>query len=170
MISIDNDIGKTLAKMHIFSYIHPNVITFIGMICNILLYYCSLNAFNAHIIAMLLLLRWFTDVMDGNVAREYNKTSKLGGFLDTVTDTSFSMILVYLVALKFYGVITYAVVWSALCGIYIICYMAYCGSIFDHANIKTKDTILKYCVTLFVENTLIAYAGIVVLNYVYGIL
>ena len=129
-------------------------------------YDCKLNS---PIIAILLLLRWFTDVMDGNVAREYNKTSKLGGLLDTITDTSFSMILVYLVALKFYGA-TYATVLGILCGIYIICYMSYYGSIFDHANIKTNDTILKYCVALFVENTLIAYIGIIILNYMYGIL
>lgn len=169
MITIDNNIGKIVAKLHIFSYIHPNIITFVGMICNILLYYGSVNACGTHIIALLLLLRWFTDVMDGNVAREYNKTSKLGGLLDTLTDTSFSMILVHLVALKFYGV-TCATVLGILCGMYIICYMLYCGSIFDHANIKTNDTILKYCIALFVENTLIAYIGIVILNYMYGIL
>ena len=170
MITIDNDIGKIIAKMHVFYYVHPNIITFFGMVCNICLYYGSLNGWNSHIIALLLISRWFTDVMDGNVAREYNKTSKLGGLLDTITDTSFSMILIYLVTFKFFANIIYARIASISCGLYIISFMVYRNSIFDHANIKTGDTWLEYFTALCVENTLFMYTGVIILNYIYEIL
>jgi phosphatidylglycerophosphate synthase len=170
MITIDNDIGKIVAKMHIFKYMHPNAITLIGMICNIILYYGSLFKLNTHMIAILLLLRWFTDVMDGNVAREYNKTSKFGGFLDTITDTSFSMVMVYLITLKWSNNIIYAIMSGISLGICMISYMMYHNSLCDHTNIKVRDTIWDYCMALCVENTIIVYIALVIANYIYGII
>ena len=83
---IDDDIANIQCLLSLFKYIHPNTITISGIISNFyilkFLIYKKINTLN-----MLLTFRYFTDIMDGAVARKYNKVSKIGGYLDTINDT-----------------------------------------------------------------------------------
>tara|TARA_B100000524_G_C23467959_1_gene305001 strand:- start:223 stop:612 length:390 start_codon:yes stop_codon:yes gene_type:complete len=54
------------------------------------------NVFLANIY---LVIRFFTDILDGAVARKYNKTSKLGGYLDTTNDLILFTMYTYIISL-----------------------------------------------------------------------
>ena len=47
------------------------------------------------IIVLMIFLRYLADIIDGKVARKYKKTSKLGGYLDTISDVMFSGAITY---------------------------------------------------------------------------
>lgn len=82
---IDDEIANNDFLLVLFKDIHPNVISIIGIICNlVLINFLHQNEFyNANLI---LIIRYFCDILDGAIARKYNKTSKLGGYLDTIND------------------------------------------------------------------------------------
>ena len=93
MIKIDDYFVKKILKNdnnNLFSYIHPNTITFIGIACNLyilyLLQFIGTEKFDYFLIGFLLFVRYFCDSLDGAVARKYKKTSKLGNFLDSFSD------------------------------------------------------------------------------------
>ena len=68
-------------------FIHPNMITLLCFLVTFpilhnILYNSSLSTFT-----MLLIIRLILDNLDGSVARNCNKYSQLGAFLDTLSDT-----------------------------------------------------------------------------------
>ena len=94
-IKTDDFITKTiLDNTSLFENIHPNIVTISGG----LLTFPIVNAikqkeFNKMII--LFFLRWLADCLDGGIARKYNKSTKLGERLDTVSDTIFTLTCAY---------------------------------------------------------------------------
>ena len=77
--------------------IHPNTITIINIINSVFLYY-NLKCFkNNNLIICQIILHLLLDCLDGEVARQCNKQSKLGGYLDSFGDIYFiSIILLYI--------------------------------------------------------------------------
>ena len=94
-LTLDDDISKWfLTKTDIFKNIHPNMITGFGIILNYYLYKELQKPFmDKQILITILFLRWAADCLDGNVARKYNKTSKLGNQLDTLSDLILGLII-----------------------------------------------------------------------------
>ena len=96
-LAIDNDIIKILINNDIFKDVHPNIITFIGIICNLLIipyvYHLDKEKINFIILGILFAIRWVADGIDGAIARKYNKKSKLGNKLDTLSDWMFQFIM-----------------------------------------------------------------------------
>jgi phosphatidylglycerophosphate synthase len=85
-------------KTDIFKNVHPNIITATSLILNVLILLQLLrwrNGINFGLFAALLATRCATDIFDGAVARKYKKSSKLGGYLDTIGDFTFFVILFY---------------------------------------------------------------------------
>lgn len=71
--------GLALAK------IHPNVLTFVGLLINI--YAAVLLAQGRFLIAGLVIIgAGIFDMVDGRVARETNQVTRFGGFFDSVLD------------------------------------------------------------------------------------
>ena len=67
------------------SKIHPNVLTFIGLLINALAAY--LFAIGNFIFAgLVVLFAGLFDMVDGRVARETNQVTRFGGFFDSVLD------------------------------------------------------------------------------------
>ena len=95
-MEIDNYIANNEFLLSFFKEIHPNIISITGIITNfIILYYIKMgNVFLANIY---LVIRFFTDILDGAVARKYNKTSKLGGYLDTTNDLILFTMYTYII-------------------------------------------------------------------------
>ena len=88
-----------VSKLKFLKNIHPNIITFFGIFLNVLIYY-SLDLKLLLPLLFLLFLRYLTDCLDGAVARMYKKVSKLGGYLDTISDH----MLIFIVSFFFFGV------------------------------------------------------------------
>jgi len=124
MIKLDDIIPDTLVNdTDIFKHIHPNVITALGLICN---YFILLQIENIktskidpYLFGTLLLIRCASDCIDGAVARKYKKTSKMGNFLDTISDMLFMFIIFYTIMISFnlenWTIIFYLIGLYALC-------------------------------------------------------
>lgn len=143
----------------IFAYIHPNVITIFGLIINFVIYYGLVNqTISSLTLFILLMLRWLADTWDGAVARHYDKQSKLGGFLDTISDFIF-----------FTSMFNYAVMQSGISYyfLYTIAFMAvywyviyYYDSLTDHSGLKNyEDSWMSFgnVMPFLVNNSVIPY-------------
>ncbi len=113
---VDDKIADILVnRTHIFANIHPNLITLVSLVCNVALYFIlmprlsGIGHFNVGAFTGVVILRCLTDILDGAVARKYNKASKLGGLLDTLGDVMLIMLFAYYVCRRFN--MTYALCW-----------------------------------------------------------
>ena len=76
-----------LDTFKIFKFIHPNCITILGIVFNLLIHMClSMKQINYFVLYLFINIRVLTDILDGAIARRYNKKSVLGHILDTFTD------------------------------------------------------------------------------------
>src|ERR1043166_3916865 len=67
------------------SRIHPNVLTFLGLVINIIAAYLfAAGSFRAA--GLVVILAGLFDMVDGRVARETNRVTRFGGFFDSVID------------------------------------------------------------------------------------
>jgi len=102
MIELDTKINKRIKYLvPLFSNIHPNIITIIGIFMNGMAFYAYFNLNNKKWTAIFLVLRILCDNLDGIVARTYNKVSKLGGLLDGIADCLLVSTLLYGLFKKF---------------------------------------------------------------------
>lgn len=105
-----------LARVVAKSGINPNALTVFGLVCSA----AAMGAFamkEPGYALLMLLLTSFFDVIDGAVARETNRVSRLGGFLDSVSDrySDFFILLgVMLYLEKYYVLILVVIVGSFL--------------------------------------------------------
>jgi phosphatidylglycerophosphate synthase len=91
-------IERTVGIFYILGFT-PNMITTISLILGI----CSINnfineAYNSS--ALLYLLSYYFDCMDGYMARQYNMITVFGDYYDHIKDISVTSILLYLVYMK----------------------------------------------------------------------
>ena len=80
--------------------ITPNAVTLINMFNSVIIYWCIWNG-KYLAVALLIQLLYFFDVIDGQLARYKNMTSKFGKFLDNFADTVFYITFYVLLGLKF---------------------------------------------------------------------
>jgi CDP-diacylglycerol--glycerol-3-phosphate 3-phosphatidyltransferase len=74
-----------IVRMLALSRIHPNVLTFIGLLINVwAAYLFGIGSFKAA--GGVILGAGLFDMVDGRVARETNRVTKFGGFWDSVLD------------------------------------------------------------------------------------
>lgn len=154
--SIDDNIAKiVLDNTNIFENVHPNVITLIGMVCNlILLYLASINAINAVNLFILIFVYVMCDILDGAIARKYKKTSKLGNYLDTLSDFLFYTFVVYFLV-KIFDLPQYIVLIAMI--LMIIFYIKYdVFNTHDHIKVYNGDGIQN--TVAIVTNNLIVMA------------
>lgn len=81
--------------------INPNIITLLTLILSILtgtLYITGYIGCGG----LLLLFTGFLDMVDGSIARYHNKTTKFGGFLDSLTDRFSDAIIIFAITLGNY--------------------------------------------------------------------
>ena len=94
------------------SRIHPNVLTFLGLVINIIAAYLF-AAGNFRAAGLVVIGAGLFDMVDGRVARETNRVTRFGGFFDSVLDrysdlALFMGLLVYYASINrfFYIVLT----------------------------------------------------------------
>ena len=80
----DPIVSAIVRVMHFFG-IHPNALTFIGLIINIVgAYFLAKGSF--FIAGWVITFAAIFDMIDGRVARETNQVTRFGGFFDSVMD------------------------------------------------------------------------------------
>jgi CDP-diacylglycerol--glycerol-3-phosphate 3-phosphatidyltransferase len=80
-----NSIIVLIVRALALSRIHPNVLTFIGLVINIVAA-VMLAAGQFRNAAFVIIGAGIFDMVDGRVARETNRVTKFGGFFDSVLD------------------------------------------------------------------------------------
>lgn len=141
-MKLDDNLAWLLVQnIDFLKNIHPNYITFSGIISNFLILYLLIKK-DYNILIPLIIYRYFTDILDGAVARKYNKTSKLGGYLDTLNDVMLISFL-SLYYLKNYFIFIF---------ILILLFIIYHNSFYDHSQLKKKGII-----AFFVNNSILLY-------------
>ena len=160
-IKIDDYLtNKILENIYIFKNIHPNIITISGLIINYYIYYLldTLKS-NKYLLGFCIIYRWLIDCLDGAIARKYNKSSKLGHHLDTLSDIIISFI-------AFYSIQKHIFNWSfnTCLIIYVITVFIFIyNNIFDiintHDNLKNikKKNMINYSVSFLINNSIILY-------------
>lgn len=140
-----------VAKLKFLKNIHPNIITFFGILLNILIYYFLKLAF-LKTLFFVLFLRHLIDCLDGAVARKYKKVSKFGGYLDTISDH----MLIFIVSLFVFEVFSfgYYILISIILVLINLAYLFIIRSLSDHQNIKAKG---KNFYNFLVNNSWILY-------------
>jgi len=80
-----NTIIRLIVRGLALSKIHPNALTFIGLMINIgAAYLMAIGSFRWS--AVVVIAAAIFDMVDGRVARETNQVTKFGGFFDSVID------------------------------------------------------------------------------------
>ena len=87
-----NRVISLLVRLLAISRIHPNVLTFIGLLINAAA--AALLASGQFVVAgVVIVLAGLFDMLDGRVARETNRVTRFGGFFDSVLDRYSDLVL-----------------------------------------------------------------------------
>ena len=147
-----------------FRRVHPNIITITGMICNILIITFLLQKY-IYIANILLIIKYFCDCLDGAVARKYNKTSKLGGYLDTISDVTLIAPYCGVVIWAMTGDLAYAIGACLISLFVFLGYFTYQKALFNHDNIKSGgENIIEKIIEFTVINSIIVYLLVIYFN------
>jgi phosphatidylglycerophosphate synthase len=144
-----------LENFSVFKFIHPNLITMVGLLLNFLIIHEISISGNFFLVCLFLLLRYLADCLDGGVARMYDKKSKIGGALDTWSDT----ILIYISVAGIFFV--YEIPWGGEVAAFLSCLnlylMSLSGSLVDHAGMKLGGGLWADLYAFLINNSFILF-------------
>ena len=126
-------------------FIHPNIITIIGALITIPLFYNYYNNDSMIIYLILVLLRALFDCLDGAIARKCNSGSKIGAFLDILSDTLCVLSIGSLFLYRLYQIKDdnkYNKYILITCGFVIFYFIQ--STIDESLGLRNKDTMFKY--------------------------
>ena len=162
-MKLDEDVGNLFIKTGAFKNIHPNIISIIGIYLNILILWCVLHDISIHIVSILIILRCLTDILDGMIARKYDKKSKLGGWLDTIQDMLLGFFIVpFILLYKYTKNKSISVIIPLLLTI-ISLFVYYTNDLTDHDNIESD------IVQTFRNNSILLFILAIILNYKFNL-
>lgn len=156
--------------------VHPNVLTAFALVASACLPFLHLRGSYGWVLA-LAVVRQVLDCLDGAVARGCDRTSRLGGFLDTCADYIFAFsavfILVHMLRCRCGCSMVAVVVASAmLCALWLtVQFGSYDLSVlYDHDAVKRYDanSRFKTFVAAVVNNTLLIVPAGAVLYYLWA--
>lgn len=166
MFKLDLIINENVVKysLFLFKHVHPNTITLTGMIINFIVFFLYFQPSHYKVInSILLVLRILADNLDGMVARKYKKTSKIGGLLDTISDNTLSIMIVYCVTFYFIPSLAFYLAFSF--GLIMIIYLFYYDALCVHANFMetNNDGIINMIPVFLSYNTYLVCLSIITL-------
>ena len=134
-------IGKIVGWLAL-SRIHPNVLTFIGLLINVVAAFLFAGGrFRAA--GLVVLGAGLFDMVDGRVARETNRVTKFGGFFDSVLDRYSDMAL-------FMGLLVYYAV-NGRSAYVILAAVATAGSVMVSYSRARAESLIPTCKVGFME-------------------
>tara|TARA_Y100000590_G_scaffold127147_1_gene145365 strand:- start:5186 stop:5701 length:516 start_codon:yes stop_codon:yes gene_type:complete len=140
--------------------IHPNIITLCNLLFTLFLYnnlkYCNKKK---NIIIFQITLYIIIDCLDGEVARQCNKQSTLGGYLDIICDLIFySVIIIYLISKYMIKNFNYFkpnyIIYCFILNIFIVNYISDLETHVFNNNFKYLEILTKNCILV---NIFISY-------------
>ena len=161
----DHDIFDNDFVLNNFSSIHPNYITLVGIISNFLVIY-YLNQKKIYYSIFFLMLRCVCDILDGLVARKYDKTTNLGGYLDTLGDCLITTLYFYLfikcnLKVNYNDSLRYTVIYF----FFHMFTMNNLGSLYHHDDLKKKKKdFFKICIFAIIKNTILVHILFAIYN------
>ena len=166
-INLDDYIAKKIIEnIFLFKYIHPNIISLFSIILNFCIYkllYSNNN--NIYLFSLFLLLRWLSDLLDGAVARKYNKLSKLGHYLDTLSDIMLIIIIFNFILQSIFG---YPFVLNMIIISLLIIYLFTKYNMLEtHKNLKKYNNNFFECIIPFLTNNSYITFLFILLIYLY---
>ena len=162
----DRHINDQLDKhLYLFKYIHPNVITISGLILNAICFYTLYIVKDKQLTAFLIMIRILADNLDGMVARKFNKTSKLGGLLDTMSDAILIGSIVFCTC--FYFTTNPIISFIVGLGVIYFCltYLFFNNALVTHSNIQNDQGFFNQLPLFIYHNTYLAGLFIIFLMY-----
>lgn len=161
----DKYVNKQLKKtVFLFKYIHPNAITIFGIIINLFMIYYYYILHIKDITAILLLIRITCDNLDGMVAREFKKISKLGGLLDSLAD-SFLLMTIWYGFFNYFIGFRYSLCTAIIFGCGMLWYLIVQDALFVHKNFEKDTSIVNKFIVLIAENTYTSALLIILIIY-----
>jgi phosphatidylglycerophosphate synthase len=159
-LKIDLLINKKIIEPYIFlfKYIHPNIISLFGIVLNYTIFNLYYKNYNKVFLIFLTIWRIYCDNLDGMVARKFNKTSKIGGLLDSIDDMILCTIMCYMISYKYIPL--YAFYLSISFGLCCTYYLYSNNSLILHSNFfEKKETsfIDKIAITMGNNTYIIAF-------------
>jgi hypothetical protein len=100
-------------------------------------------------------IRFSCDVLDGAIARKYNKVSNIGGILDTIADNTLIGLLI--LSITTLAQIQYGWILAITLPMLNLIYMYHLGSIIHHNNMKENGGKFKTIYAFFTRNNCIVY-------------
>lgn len=143
-----------LAKCSWLRYIHPNIITLMGLVTDLLILSFIIHGYLIPI-GLGFFIRYSCDCLDGAVARKYNKVSDIGGLLDTIADSTLIFILVLGVC-KLLGIDHYYLI-PSLIVILNTTYLILNQAVVHHHNIKVRGNLFHNIYRFGVNNNVLIY-------------
>ena len=93
---------RSISNKFINCNIHPNIITIVNLtLLTPLIFYNLLKGRSFAELVILVLIRIFLDVHDGNTSRKCDLQSNLGGLLDLVGDFIFTLSILFIIPFRF---------------------------------------------------------------------
>lgn len=126
-------------------FIHPNIITILGALLTIPIFYNYYNSQSMTIYMTLVILRAIFDSLDGAVARKCNSGSKIGALLDIFSDTLCVLSIGSLFLYRLYQIKDdnkYNKYILITCGFVIFYFIQ--STIDELLGLRNKDTMFKY--------------------------
>jgi len=158
-IKVDDMITeKIVENVGFLRHINPNVLTVSGILMNIYIYkLLGNNNPNALLVFCCIVYRWLVDCLDGAIARKYNKTSKIGHLLDTMSDVMMLYITAYFIQSKVFNIPFY--IFLGIYSVFIWMLNDKYNIIESHNNLKNTDSIdiVNVSIIFLVNNTYIGY-------------
>ena len=155
----------------LFTYIHPNLITLLGIGLN---YFINIflntnnNTITTKQFYLFMFLRWIFDCLDGALARKFNKTSTLGHYLDTISDSLLGFIFGYYIQKNIFNFSFNFTLFLYL--IFLTTFNYFTSFFTTHDNIKNKqksDNIIYKLLGFVVNNSFIYFLLII---FIYNLL
>lgn len=160
---MDDRVGNYIAdNIKCFEKIHPNIITIGGMVLNIVLYallFHSNDKLTSPTVCLILSLRYIADMLDGAVARKYNKKSKIGGILDSSSDIMLYFVCLMFIVYRFKLSKWTYILWIIVTLFFLIQY----NSFSDHDSLKKTNGNLTDIIPFLTNNCILLYIVFIII-------
>lgn len=151
--------------------IHPNYITLLALLLSAAIPFLHLQKMYG-LVVIFIITRQILDCLDGTIARQCKKTSKLGGYLDTLADGIFYASIIFSVVFMITSDISTSMLYAiGIVSCFFILNCAFLGTSMLHDHTQYKDSksknIIQRLYSYITNNTILIFACASFIYYLY---